>query len=246
LERKIRVAAVDYLNTKPLIFGLEREKICYDIDLILDNPAQVARMLINGDVDVGLVPVACIPFLKDPQIISDYCIGCNGEVASVCIFSEVPLHDIQTVLLDYQSNSSVALFKLLANKYWKISPVVLEGRPDYEKLITGNTAGLVIGDRALQQRTVSKYIYDLGSAWKDFTGLPFVFATWVSNKPLPGNFLTTFNAATGMGLSYLNEIVAANPFKDYDLTDYYNNKIDFRFNSTHKSNRIFQVIKHRD
>ncbi len=234
MERKIRVAAVDYLNTKPLILGLVRETICHDIELILDNPSQVAKMLIDSEVDLGLVPVTCIPFLKDPHIISDYCIGCNGEVASVCIFSEVPLNEIQTVLLDYQSNTSVALFKLLAKKYWKISPVMVEGRPGYEKLITGNTGGLVIGDRALQQRTVSKYIYDLGSAWKEFTGLPFVFAMWVSNKPLPGKFIAAFNAATGMGLSYFNEIVAANPFKDYDLNDYYNNKIDFRFDEDKK------------
>ncbi|MEO5984200.1 MAG: menaquinone biosynthesis protein [Ferruginibacter sp.] len=234
MERKIRVAAVDYLNTKPLIFGLERGIISLNIELILDNPSNVARMLINDKVDVGLVPVTCTPLLKNAHTISDYCIGCDGEVSSVCIFSEVPMNEIETVLLDYQSNTSVALFRLLAKDHWKISPMLAEGSPGYEKQITGTTAGLVIGDRALKQRNVSKYMYDLGSAWKDFTGLPFVFATWVSNKSLPGDFIAAFNASTSLGLRHLNEIVAANPFAEFDLNDYYKNKIDFKFNDDKK------------
>lgn len=227
MERKIRVAAVDYLNTKPLIYGFENGMMDNTIDLIVDYPSKIARMLLDGNVDIGLVPVATIPAMKEYHIISDYCIGCDGDVASVCLFSEVPLADIENVVLDYQSRSSVALFKILL-KHWKISPELLNGAPGYEESMQGTTAVLVIGDRALRMRKRSKYIYDLGSAWKEMTGLPFVFAAWVSDKPQPQSFIDSFNAALAVGFDHLEEIVAANPFEDYDLLEYYTKNIDYK------------------
>src|SRR4051794_25941902 len=107
LERKIRVGAVSYLNTKPLIYGLEQGYLKDDIELVYDYPSHIASMLLNDDIDVGLVPVAIIPKLKEAHIITDFCIGADGAVASVCLFSEVPLEDTEKILLDYQSRSSV-------------------------------------------------------------------------------------------------------------------------------------------
>ncbi|MBO9660683.1 MAG: hypothetical protein J7527_17810, partial [Chitinophagaceae bacterium] len=87
--------------------------------------------------------------------------------------------------------------------------------------ISGTTAGLVIGDRALEQRKISTYIYDLGSEWRGITGLPFVFAAWVSTKPLPEDFMRDFDAANALGLKHIDEIVKANPYDVYDLKKYY-------------------------
>jgi predicted solute-binding protein len=101
LERKIRVAAVSYLNTKPLIYGFEKGMMHDEIDLVTDFPASIADMLMRDEVDISLVPVATIPSLNEYHIITDYCIGTTGEVASVCLFSDVPLEEIQTILLDY-------------------------------------------------------------------------------------------------------------------------------------------------
>ncbi len=227
LERKIRVAAVSYLNTKPLIYGFEQGLMKDEIDLITDFPASIANMLLNDEVDVALVPIATTPLLKAQYIITDYCIGTNGEVASVCLFSEVPLQEIDMILLDYQSKSSVGLLKILLKEYWRINPTLVESITGYEKNINGNTAGLIIGDRAFVQRNKSKYIYDLGYAWLQMTGLPFVFAAWVANKKLPKAFIIKFNETVGEGFKHLSQIIAKNPYKQYDLEKYYTQNISF-------------------
>jgi len=221
LQKKIRVGAVSYLNTKPLVYGFEQGMMKEEIDLINDYPSRIAAMLLNDEIDVGLVPVAIIPELKHWHIISDYCIGAEGEVASVCLFSETPLESIHKILLDYQSRTSVALAKILIREYWKISPELINAGEDYRDFIRGSTAGLVIGDRALQQRKISPYVYDLGAAWKAFTGLPFVFAAWISNKELDADFITLFNQANKTGLDNIDEVVRLNAYELFDLKNYY-------------------------
>ncbi len=234
MQRKIRVGAVSYLNTKPLIYGFENGKMKEEVDLLIDYPSKIAAMLLNDEIDVGLVPVAIIPEMKDHYIISDYCIGSDGEVASVCLFSEVPLNEIKTILLDYQSRTSVALLKILIKEYWKLNVVFENTSGDYQSRICGTTAGLVIGDRALMQRKISPYIFDLGAEWKNFTGLPFVFAAWVSNKILDENFIKDFNKTNELGLNNLDKVVKQNPFKVYNLHTYYKKCISFDLNKNKK------------
>ncbi|HNA17947.1 MAG TPA: menaquinone biosynthesis protein, partial [Ferruginibacter sp.] len=156
MAQKIKVGAVSYLNTKPLIYGFEQGLMNDEVELLIDYPSNIASLLQTNRIDIGLVPVAIIPTLAEHHIISDYCIGCDGEVASVCLFSEVPLAEISTILLDYQSRTSVALLEILIREHWKITPELRAAAADYEKNISGTTAGLVIGDRALAQRTRSK------------------------------------------------------------------------------------------
>jgi chorismate dehydratase len=220
--KKIKVGIVNYLNTKPLIYGLQKPPISEQIELVGDYPSRLAEMLIKGEIDLGLIPVAVIPQLPSYNIISDYCIGTEGEIASVALFSEVPMNEIKKVYLDYQSRTSVALLKYLMKEYWGINPEIVEAtNEDYRKEIAGTTAGLVIGDRALEQRKISTFIYDLGSEWKSITGLPFVFAAWVSTKKLPDDFISLFNEANAKGLQHIDEIVAGEVFDLYDLKKYY-------------------------
>jgi len=197
------------------------------LELTIDYPSRIAQDLIDGDSDMGLVPVATIPRLKEYHINGRYCIGAEGEVASVCLFSEVPLEQVQTVLLDYQSRTSVALLKVLLRFYWKVTPTFINTHEDYRASIRGTTAGLVIGDRALEQRRVSSYIYDLASHWKAFTGLPFVFAAWISNRPLDPGFVRIFDEANEVGLAKLPEVLAENPYTIYDLHTYYTQNISY-------------------
>jgi chorismate dehydratase len=227
LDRKIRVGAVSYLNTKPLIYGFQQGMMEGSIELIEEYPSKIAKMLIDDEIDIGLIPVAAILSLKEHHIISDYCIGCNGEVASVCLFSDVPLQEITTVLMDYQSRTSVALLKVLLKEHWKISPELIVGEAGYEDSIKGTTAGLVIGDRAFKQRLRSTYIYDLGQAWKELTGLPFVFAAWVSNKKMTAAFTDEFNKATALGLGTIDTLVRSIAYPYADLNDYYKKHISF-------------------
>lgn len=226
---KISVGAVSYLNTKPLLYGIKRHAVMDQLKLVENYPAEVARMLIGGEIELGLVPVASLLRMDEWHIISDYGIGCDGAVASVCIFSEVPIADVDTMLLDYQSRTSVNLAKILLQQYWKkdVAFVNVSGE-DYRSQIGGRTAGVVIGDRALEQRQKSKYIYDLGEAWKNLTGLPFLFAAWVSRRQLPEAFTAAFNEANAEGLLHIPDVIAENPSPYFDLAHYYNNCIKYK------------------
>ncbi len=230
-NKKIKVGAVSYLNTKPLIYGFSKQMMKDEVELIIDHPANIAKALLDGRIDVGLVPVAIIPKLPDHYIVSDYCIAADGEVASVCLFSDVPLEKIEKVMLDYQSRTSVMLAKYLFQNYWKLSPEFIDASDDFIEKISGTTAAVVIGDRAFKQRPVSACIYDLSLAWKKHTGLPFVFATWVSNKPLPAAFKQRFNAANNFGFEHLEEVIKENPYQDFDLFDYYTKYIRYKLDS---------------
>lgn len=228
MQTKIRVGAVSYLNTKPLIYGFEKGLMSDRLELVIDFPSRIASMLLEDQIDVGLVPVAIIPELKESYIISDYCISCDGAVASVCLFSDVPLPDIKTILLDYQSRTSVELLKILKDQFWKIDPAIESTTGEFQSRITGATAALVIGDRALEQRTTSAYCFDLGLEWKKYSGLPFVFAAWVANKKLDPVFIQSFNEANLLGLNNLETVVKENPFEKFDLYEYYTKFISFR------------------
>jgi chorismate dehydratase len=227
VSRKIRVGAVSYLNTKPLIYGLQKGLMAQEAVLILDYPANIAQKLLNNEIDIGLVPVAILPQMPIYYIVSDYGICCDGPVASVCLFSDVPVQNIKEVLLDYQSRTSVRLAGILLKEFWKTNPALTDTQTDFSKRIKGDVAGVVIGDRALELRNDYAYVYDLGEAWKSFTGLPFVFAAWVSNKAINPAFIDQFNAANAYGLDRLAEVIAENPVQFYDLKKYYINNIKY-------------------
>ena len=245
MERKIRVGAVSYLNTKPLLYGIQRSGVMQDIALTIDYPSSIARMLLNDEIDIGLVPVAILPLMKEYYINGDYCIGSDGPVASVCLFSETPVGSVERVLLDYQSRTSVELAKLLLKEYWKISPELIGAGADFRDHIHGTTAGVVIGDRALEQRKISPYVYDLGEAWKKLTGLPFVFAAWISNKPIDPGFVEKFNAANGAGLAQIDKVVAENPYSPFNLQDYFTRYLDYKLDDAKRKGleRFLQYLR---
>lgn len=212
-----------------MLYGIKRHPIINEIELIEDYPSKIAQMLIDDEVDVGLIPVAATLRMKKWNIVTDYCIGSNGQVASVCIFSEVPMEQIEKVYLDYQSRTSVNLAKVLLKEYWKKNVEFIDASgEDYRDQIKGTTAAVVIGDRALQQRTKSKYIYDLGEAWKQHTGLAFVFAAWIANKKLPQEFISAFNEANSLGFEKLDAVIEENHFPYYDLKTYYTKCINYK------------------
>lgn len=226
-EQMIRVGAVSYLNTAPLLYGLEQSPLRQRIDLYSDYPSAVANRLLQGSVDVGLVPVAIKPLLPQSFIQSRWCIGAVGPVASVCLFSQVPLQQVDTVLLDYQSRTSVALVQVLMRHYWQKEVQWLPAYPGFENDISGTTAAVVIGDRTFHMHQRCQYAYDLAEAWIAHTGLPFVFAAWISNKPLPDEFMAEFDAAQQVGLQHLEEVVKLHPFAGYDLLHYYRHHISY-------------------
>jgi chorismate dehydratase len=234
---KVRVSVVAYLNSKPFRHGLKQDFIKDKIVLSKDVPSLCAKKLLNKEVDLGLIPVAVIPQLAEYHIISDYCIGAIGKIASVCLYSQVPLAQIETVLLDYQSKTSVTLVKILAQKLWKISPVWENTTADFENNIANTTAAVIIGDRTFGIETNYAYVYDLGEEWEKLTGLPFVFACWVSNKKLTDAFITDFNAALKYGIDrrgeLANALAATNEFNT-DIVYYLTHSIQYDYDAKKK------------
>ena len=230
MSEKVKISIVSYLNSKPFLFGLKNNRVFSEIDLSLDTPALCAQKLVNNEVDLGLVPVAIIPLLKEYYIIGDYCIGAKGKVGSVVLCSTVPLHEIKTVLLDYQSKTSVNLVKILAKHLWKISPMWEEATVNFETKISGNTAAVIIGDRTFGIESKYAYMYDLSEEWEKLTGLPFVFACWVANKKLSSNFIQDFNDALKYGVNHrlvlISELSETGEYQT-DVADYLMNKIDY-------------------
>lgn len=246
MERKIRIGAVSYLNTKPLLYGLENGPIKDAIELIQDYPSNLVKALKNDQIDIGLIPVAALLDLEEYHIVSDYCIGTEGEVASVCVFSEVPMEQIDTVILDYQSRTSVMLCKILFEQHWKKKVQYMDSQDEsYIEKIKGNVAGLVIGDRALKIRSRFSHIYDLGLGWKEMTGLPFVFAVWVSKKTVDPNFLFAFNQSNEIGIYSLNDIGLNQYFFEFNISEYYKFNISYNLSEVKITgmNLFFDMLK---
>ena len=198
----MKVCSISYLNSIPFVYGLENSDI--GVDLSLEIPSVCGQKLIKNEVDLALLPVAVIPSLDFADVVSPYCISSDGAVQTVCLFSQVPLEQIKTILLDYHSITSNALVKLLSKYFWKIHPDFKKSEINFESKISGNTAGVIIGDRAYKYRDDFPFIYDLSYEWKKFCGLPFVFACWVSNKPLDSSFKKAFSSALKYGISNLD------------------------------------------
>lgn len=230
----IRISAVSYINAKPFIYGIEHSGFMGDYTLSLDVPSLCAEKLRSNKVDIGLAPVTIIPDLKEYFILPDFCIGANGPVRTVMLYSDVPLKEIKNVLLDYQSKTSVLLVQILAKYFWKLSPKWTLAKKGYEDKIAGTTAGVIIGDRNFSLLRKFKYAHDLSEEWKHYTGLPFVFACWISNKELDGNSIAGLYRSLRFGLQNRDQIVVQemkskkSVCKDEKaLSDYLHNRINY-------------------
>lgn len=226
--QKLRLTAVSYLNTKPFIYGIFRSALSEQIELSLDIPSVCAQKLVTGAADLALAPVAILPQFREAHLVSDYCIGAAGAVKTVCIFAEKPLEEISKIYLDFHSKTSATLTPILCREYWRVNPQFLPATEGFEKHIGGDTAGLVIGDRAIGMSERFPYVYDLGEAWKQWTGFPFVFAAWVSTRPLPPAFVAQFNAALRMGIEHVPELTQIIPaMPGFDIESYFRNNISY-------------------
>jgi chorismate dehydratase len=234
---KVRISAVSYTNTKPFIYGIEHTGILDQIDLSLDNPTDCAQKLIDDVVDIGLIPVAATLSLPKWEIVSDFCIGSVGAVNSVFVFSNCDIGEAKILQLDPQSRSSNNLAKVLVKNYWKADQLTfVEQAADYGQSADPHTAFVQIGDRTFGKTGNYPFVYDLGEEWQKFTGLPFVFAAWVANKPIPQAFMDEFNRALKFGLDHRSELLKGLPARpDFDLEDYLMHKLNFDLNADKKA-----------
>jgi len=235
LNRKIKVGAVSYLNTKPLLYGIEHHAISNEITLSLHYPAVLAEKLRNKELDIALLPVAAIAEIEHAEVVTNYGIAADGNVVSVALFSQVPIDQIEEVFLDYQSRTSVRLAQILLAKYWKKKVTYLQAHEHYITEIKGERAGVIIGDRALVHLNDFAYVYDLSLAWKQFTGLDFVFAAWVTNHALPAHFEASFNQANQLGISKIDEVLKTLNFPQYDLRTYFTENIKYHLDDNKRA-----------
>jgi chorismate dehydratase len=203
----IKIVAVSYLNTKPLVYGLEREMLPPGYELSFEIPSVCAQAIADGTGQIGLIPAFEYQRIPDLTIIPDIGIAAQGAVRTVLLVSEAPIYSLQSVILDYSSRTSNVLVQILLNRKYKQFPIFRVGKPEYEGEIRGGQGGVIIGDRAFRYRQRFPFVYDLALEWQEWTGLPFVFAFWAA-KPgcLRADLLQAFQRSLDVGLEHIPEI----------------------------------------
>jgi len=181
--------------------------------------------------------VGAIPELDHPISVADYCIGAEGEVKTVLLLSHLPLHEIREIALDFDSKTSVQLIRVLAGKFWNINPMWRQLGPGEAEKPNGCESLVAIGDKTFQLVNHYPFVYDLAAEWIKYTSLPFVFAVWLANKPLPEGFLRKFNKALEYGILRKREIPDFFPNKiprGLDAISYLENNISYPYDKRKK------------
>lgn len=177
MDTPIRIGAVNYLNTKPLICDLE--ELAPDAELILDLPSRLADRLAAGSLDVALIPVIEYFRAGTYSVVPGISIASRGPVLSVTLFSRKPWTDIRRVALDIGSRTSAALTQIILRHRYAVPAEVVSLPIDRAAEDVDTDAVLLIGDRAMQSCLPGfPFAFDLGQEWTDWTGLPFVYAIW--------------------------------------------------------------------
>ena len=217
-ERVVRLGAVEYLNARPLVYGLMRSP---RFDLRFDVPSECARLLHANVIDVGLIP--SIEYARGAYCIApDVAIVSRGPVASVGLFTRKPIADVRSIALDTSSRTSVALVRVLCARAFSIRPSLADYAPDLDAMLAACDAALVIGDNALflgDPRPPGAHALkgdppgpgiqkiDLGEVWTAMTGLPFVYAFWAGRSgALVGDEVAELRRARDGGVCHTEEL----------------------------------------
>ncbi len=208
MEGKIRVGAVSFLNTRPLVFGFERGIAADRIVLSYSVPAVLAERMERGELDLALLPSIELARIPDLEVVPGLAIGSLGDCRSVLLVARTPIEKVRRVSLDPESRTSNALTRILFAGPWKGAPEFVPGPRDLEAALEGADAAVRIGDKALfDPLPEGTTAHDLGAAWTRWTELPFVFAVWagrpgVLDRPL----YRAFHASRRLGSAALDAI----------------------------------------
>jgi chorismate dehydratase len=236
------LGVVPYLNALPLYRPLETS----GTSILRVVPAQLCTRLDNGECDAAIMPVFDYFRGVGESIISDACIGCDGPVRSVLMFHRGPVEQLKRVAVDSSSHSSVALLRVLLVDAYGVQPEFITHPPDLPAMLKQADAALLIGDKALEaalEYSDELNVFDLGEEWKKLTGLPFVFAAWISRRGLPQNEAAelgrVLSLARDKGLQNLPQIVYDNPIETRlspaQVEDYLRHAVSFYLTDDHRS-----------
>jgi chorismate dehydratase len=208
--RVARLGAVDYLNARPLVYGLELRSDLFS--LRFDVPSKCAALLHEGSIDIGMIPSIEYERGRDYRIVPGVGVISDGAVASVALFSRTPIERIRSIAADTSSRTSYALLRILCLERFGIDPDFRPMPPDAEQMLKRCDAALLIGDPALfldHERLGAEKI-DLGEQWKSFTDLPFVWAFWAGRRDaLSPEAVGALIAARDNGVARSDEVAAA-------------------------------------
>jgi chorismate dehydratase len=194
--RRLRISAISYLNTAPLMWDFEHGEAGRNFDVSYTLPSVCARALEAGSADIGIIPAAAYVQVPGLMVLPGVAIASRRPVRSILLVSRVPVEKIRTVALDTSSMTSVALTKILFEKWLGGGRTFTPMAPDVEKMLAQNDAGLVIGDPALQIDRSRYLTLDLAEEWIRYTGKPFVFAFWAVRQPALHEVAPTQDLAT--------------------------------------------------
>ena len=180
--RRLRISAISYLNTAPLMWDFEHAEAGRNFDISYTLPSGCARSLADGTADIGIIPVAAYAEICGLQVLPDVAIASRRAVRSILLVSKVPIEKVRAVALDTSSMTSVALTKILFEKWLGGGRTFNAMAPDIDNMLAEHDAGLLIGDPALRVDRARYHTLDLAEEWIRHTGKPFVFAFWAVRR----------------------------------------------------------------
>lgn len=183
-----RLGHIQFINCLPLYYGMVKNDVLLDVELVRANPAELANDLLEGKLD--LAPIPAIEYARHADelvLLPDIAISSDGEVQSILLLSKVPAEELngRTVALTNNSRTSQVLARILLSQRWGVSPTYAEMPPDLPAMLRDADAALLIGDEALRaywESPLGVHVYDLGTEWTDWTGLPMVYAVWAVRR----------------------------------------------------------------
>jgi predicted solute-binding protein len=208
---RLRVCAVSYLNTTPLVWGMLHgpQRGLFDLDFRV--PAGCADQLASGAADIGIVPSFELTRLN-LETIPGTGIACHGPVRSILLISSRPAARIRTLAADSSSRTSVELARVILERKYGATPTLIRQPPDLEAMLRSADAALIIGDPALRidPARLPYHAYDLGAEWVDMTGLPMVFAVWAARPGVgAASVAEAFRESCRYGRERIEQIVAS-------------------------------------
>lgn len=248
----MNISVVSYLNSAPLVYGIVHSTQLSDCSVSLDVPSVGAAKLVSGEADIALVPVGAFPEFGEVEWSGRYCIGVEGPVRTVCLFSEVPLNRIRKVWLDPHSRTSVQLIRILASLHWKLDWEFIPAAEGFEHhAIHGEYAGVCIGDKVFGIEGKYPFRFDLAQEWIRFSGLPLVFAAWAVRKPVNQDMIRKLDEAQESGIKAIPDIARDWSSKinlpESEIRQYLTRNISYDFTKEKKEgmDRFLSLIRNR-
>jgi len=236
---KPRVSVVQYLNTVPLIWGMVHGEQQCKYELTFTTPAGCAEAVREGKADIGIIPSIEYQRIDGLRVVRGVSIASNFEVRSVLLLSNVPVERVRTVAADNSSRTSVALARILLEKFYLRQVEISGADPEPDDMLKRSDSAVVIGDPALAYRGPAPHVYDLAAEWRKFTGLPFVFAFWAGRDSEKLQELAAdLRLSRDYGLAHIDEVAAECApkynMRPEDVKVYLTHNIDYNLNEDHR------------